>query len=112
MLAVFCALLVGANVLLTFVVPINRFSRLKETVVEYIHSPNGKNMAVVMAHDIFDFYYSVYPVRAKFFYKSKEVADLTADPELYTLNWIDDNTLDIIYAITSSGEEIKKTLRW
>jgi len=94
---------------------IANFSRYPKTV-EYLHSPNRVNTAVVLEEPN-KFYHilkeyiptetetnkTVYPVRAWVFYEKEQRAGLITGSESVkqTYRWVDDNTLEFIMTVTS-----------
>jgi len=93
---------IGVTVALTWA----SFKMDSKKVIEYLHSPNRKNIAVVFESrsERFGDSKTIYPVRARLLYERKTdnyAHIFNRGLETYAYSWIDENTLEIV---TDYGE--------
>lgn len=109
--------LLNAVIYIAVFVALNIFSCFwigREKKIEYLHSPNHVNTALLeMWNDEEQYAHGRYrPIRAQFFYKSQEGVFWTAKRDERTCTWLDDNTLEIAYIDKRTGQEVKEYIRW
>ena len=90
------------------------FITSRKKTVEYLHSPNNENVAVMQYWNDEEPYEHgyIYVVQARFFYKTRSGVFWTSKHEDRTFTWIDDNTLEVVYTHRHSGKIVTEYLHW
>ena len=108
--ALFLMLLIGTEISGSF------FSHQK--IVETIHSPSGKNTAIIVKWSGRT-KSEAYPVIARFFFEDNEEKCILLPPERadWAYTWLDDDTLEFVFIINDlmdieTGVKVKVNMRW
>ena len=89
------------------------FGMSRNSSIEYLRSPSGRNLAVMEIWDDGDPYEHgyAYVVRARFFHQTSRIF-WTSERGNRAFTWIDDGMLALVYLHRHSGEFVEEHLFW